>query len=129
MEAAHTAAQRGHRVSVVGNVDQVGGKTRIHAQLPGGENLSSVYDYQYLMARQAGVHFTQNRQAQVEDVLALNTDVVLLATGARASQPIWLTDDWAEMGLIPSLREMGQSLIDGIGRSPGRSVLVDHDHT
>jgi thioredoxin reductase len=129
MEAAHTAAQRGHRVSVIGNIDQVGGKTRLHAQLPGGENLSSVYDYQYLMAQQAGVHFTQNRQAQVEDVLALNPDVVLLATGARASQPIWLTDDWAEMGLIPSLREMGQSLIDGIGRSPGRAVLIDHDHT
>jgi hypothetical protein len=129
MEAAHTAAQRGHRVSVIGNVDQVGGKTRLHAQLPGGENLSSVYDYQYLMAQQAGVHFTQNRHAQVEDVLALNPDVVLLATGARASQPIWLTDDWAGMGLIPSLREMGQSLIGGIGRAPGRAVLVDHDHT
>ncbi|MDA9220143.1 NAD-binding protein, partial [Luminiphilus sp.] len=129
LEAAHTAAQRGHRVTVVGNIDQVGGKTRLHAQLPGGENLSSVYDYQYLMAQQAGVRFVLNRQAQSEDVLALNPDVVLLATGARASQPAWLTSDWATMGLIPSLREMGQSLIDGIGRSPGRAVLVDHDHT
>ena len=129
MEAAHTAAQRGHRVTVVGNIDQVGGKTRLHAQLPGGENLSSVYDYQYLMAQQAGVRFALNREVQVEDVLALNPDVVLLATGARASQPTWLTDDWAAMGLIPSLREMGQQLINGIGRSPGRAVLVDHDHT
>ena len=129
LEAAHTAAQRGHRVTVVGNIDQVGGKTRLHAQLPGGENLSSVYDYQYLMAQQAGVRFVLNRQAESEDVLALNPDVVLLATGARASQPAWLTGDWATMGLIPSLREMGQSLIDGIGRSPGRAVLVDHDHT
>ena len=81
------------------------------------------------MAQQAGVRFVLNRQAQSEDVLALNPDVVLLATGARASQPAWLTGDWATMGLIPSLREMGQSLIDGIGRSPGRAVLVDHDHT
>lgn len=129
MEAAHTAAQRGHRVTVVGNIDQVGGKTRLHAQLPGGENLSSVYDYQYLMAQQAGVRFALNREVHVEDVLALNPDVVLLATGARASQPTWLTDDWAAMGLIPSLREMGQQLINGIGRSPGRAVLVDHDHT
>ena len=129
LEAAHTAAQRGHRVTVVGNVDQVGGKTRLHAQLPGGENLSSVYDYQYLMAQQAGVRFVLNRQAESEDVLALNPDVVLLATGARASQPAWLTGDWATMGLIPSLREMGQSLIDGIGQSPGRAVLIDHDHT
>jgi len=129
LEAAHTAAQRGHRVTVVGNIDQVGGKTRLHAQLPGGENLSSVYDYQYLMAQQAGVRFVLNRQAESEDVLALNPDVVLLATGARASQPAWLTGDWATMGLIPSLREMGQSLIDGIGQSPGRAVLIDHDHT
>ena len=40
LEAAHTAAARGHKVTVLGDHDAFGGKTRLHAQMPGGENLS-----------------------------------------------------------------------------------------
>ena len=40
LEAAHTAARRGHRVTVAGDHSNVGGKTLLHASLPGGENLS-----------------------------------------------------------------------------------------
>ena len=46
LEAAWVAAARGHRVTVFGASAEVGGKTRLHAQLPGGESLSSIYDYQ-----------------------------------------------------------------------------------
>ncbi|MEY3137888.1 MAG: hypothetical protein RL580_1620 [Pseudomonadota bacterium] len=42
MEAAWIAAARGHEVTVFGASTDVGGKTRLHAALPGGESLSSV---------------------------------------------------------------------------------------
>ena len=129
LEAAHTAARRGHRVTVAGDHTKVGGKTLLHASLPGGENLSSVYDYQYLMANRHQVDFVLGRKASADDVLSLQPDVVLLATGSRAGQPHWLDDDWAETGLIPSLREIATDLLERNDITEGRCVLVDQDHT
>jgi 2,4-dienoyl-CoA reductase-like NADH-dependent reductase (Old Yellow Enzyme family) len=50
LEAAWTAAARGHDVTVFGASPEVGGKTRLHARLPNSESLSSVYDYQFAQA-------------------------------------------------------------------------------
>ena len=129
LEAAHTAAARGHKVTVLGDHDAIGGKTRLHAQMPGGENLSSVYDYQCLKAQQLGVKFELGRQARIEDVLSCDPDVVLLATGSRSARPGWLPEDWFAQGLIPSLRDMAKQLTQGMGRAPGRAIIVDQDHT
>ncbi|MCH1579986.1 MAG: FAD-dependent oxidoreductase [Luminiphilus sp.] len=129
LEAAHTAARRGHRVTVVGDHARIGGKTMLHAGLPGGENLSSVYDYQHLMAVRHGVTFMLGRQARAEDVLALAPDHVILATGSRSGQPPWLSDDWATSGLIPSLREMAAALQERTDITEGRAVIVDQDHS
>ena len=129
LEAAHTAARRGHRVTVAGDHSRIGGKTALHAALPGGENLSSVYDYQYLMAQRYGVEFALGRRASAEDVLSLGPDQVILATGSRSGQPQWLSDEWAESGLIPSLREMAADLLERSDMTQGRAVIVDQDHS
>jgi len=129
LEAAHTAARRGHRVTVLGDSARIGGKTLLHANLPGGENLSSVYDYQYLMAIRHGVTFALGRHAGVEDVFALEPDQVILATGSRSGRPHWLSDEWAASGLIPSLREMTAALQDRGDPTEGRAVIVDQDHS
>ena len=129
LEAAHTAARRGHRVTVAGDHSNVGGKTLLHASLPGGENLSSVYDYQYLMANRYKVEFALGRKASADDIVSLQPDVVLLATGSRAGQPHWLDEDWAASGLIPSLREIATDLLERSDTTEGRCVLVDQDHT
>ena len=129
LEAAHTAARRGHRVTVLGDHARIGGKTLLHAGLPGGENLSSVYDYQYLMATRYGVTFALGRQASLEDVLSLAPDEVILATGSRTGQPHWLNDEWAASGLIPSLREMAAALQERTDITEGRAVIVDQDHS
>ena len=97
--------------------------------MPGGENLSSVYDHQYLRAQQLGVKFELGRQASVEDILSCDPDVVLLATGSRSARPGWLPEDWFAQGLIPSLRDMAKQLTQGMGRAPGRAIIVDQDHT
>ena len=129
LEAAHTAAANGHKVTVLGDHEAFGGKTRLHAQMPGGENLSSVYDYQYLRAQQLGVKFELGRRANIDDVVACDPDVVLLATGSRSARPNWLPEAWFTQGLIPSLRDMAKQLTQGMGRAPGRAVIVDQDHT
>ena len=129
LEAAHTAARRGHRVTVVGDHARIGGKTMLHAGLPGGENLSSVYDYQHLMAVRHGVTFMLGRQARAEDVLALAPDHVILATGSRSGQPPWLSDDWATSGLLPSRREVAAALRERTDITEGRAVIVDQDHS
>lgn len=129
LEAAYTAARRGHRVTVFGRGEEPGGKTRLHAALPGGENLSSIYDYQYLMACRYGVKFHLGLDADSATVLDAEPDVVLLATGAQASVPAFVPEEYAAAGFIPDVRQMAQEMLGRQGREPGRVVLFDQDHT
>lgn len=129
MEAAYTAARRGHRVTLMGAADEPGGKTRLHAELPGGENLSSIYDYQWLAGKQAGVTYRLGERADCKSVLALAPDVVLLATGATARPPSWVPAEYIEMGFVPDARQMARDMLGRSGREPGRVLLFDQDHT
>jgi 2,4-dienoyl-CoA reductase-like NADH-dependent reductase (Old Yellow Enzyme family)/sugar/nucleoside kinase (ribokinase family) len=129
LEAAHTAARRGHRVTLVGASEEPGGKTRLHAELPGGENLSSIYDYQYLAGRRAGVAYHLGDAASADSVLALAPDAVLLATGATAAAPAWIPAEYLEIGAVPDARAMAREMLGRSGREPGRVVLFDQDHT
>jgi len=87
LEAAWVAAGRGCKVTVIGASDEVGGKARIQALLPGGESLSSIYDFQKLSADRYGVDFRLGAPATLEDILALDPQTVILATGATPSWP------------------------------------------
>jgi len=129
MEAAHTAARRGHRVTLFCASDEPGGKTRLHAELSGGENLSSIYDYQYLAGKAAGVRYELGIAAKADDVLALNPDHVLLATGAHMAVPDFVPAEFAAEGLVPDLRALARDMLERSGREPGRLVVFDHDHT
>jgi 2,4-dienoyl-CoA reductase-like NADH-dependent reductase (Old Yellow Enzyme family) len=129
MEAAWIAAARGHEVTVFGASGEVGGKTRLHARLPGGENLSSIYDYQLTAARRAGVKLELGLRAGVADVLALSPDTVLVATGSRMSWPRMLPRDLEAEGFIPDLRTLLADLVDVREPQGGTAVLFDMDHT
>ncbi len=127
LEAALTAARRGHEVTLFGASDEVGGKTRLHAALPGGENLSSVYDYQYLAGRKAGVAYRLGVTASAKDVLATSPDIVLLATGSKLTRPRFLAEALSEY--VPDLRRFAVELLTRRGRQPDHLLLYDHDHT
>ncbi len=135
LEAAWVAAARGHAVTVFGASAEVGGKTRLHSRLPGGENLSSVFDYQYLRSRDYGVRFALGQRASPSEVLALAPDVVVLATGATPAWPDWLPDDHRDAELFPDLRTLANSLVSrqtaatAMTRTPGLAVVYDHDHS
>lgn len=129
LEAAHVAARRGHEVTVFASSDELGGKTRLHAELPGGENLSSIYDYQYLAAKDAGARFELGVKASISDIQTINADQVFLATGSTMRIPDWIPEEFREYELVPDARQIAIDLLGRSGKEPGRAVILDRDHT
>jgi len=129
MEASWIAGARGHDVTAFGISGEVGGKTRLHAELPGGENLSSIYDYQQLSANRSGVKFELGIQATANDVLALKPDAVIVATGSTMSWPSFLPEEYKDEGFFPDLRDTMAMLLERPSPQPGTAVIYDHDHT
>ncbi|MDE0941254.1 MAG: FAD-dependent oxidoreductase [Alphaproteobacteria bacterium] len=125
LEAAWTAAARGHRVTLFGAGREVGGKLRLDGALPGRSEMNKITDYQKRMAERHGVTFVLGREASVVDVMALKPDAVVLATGAGLRRPMNLSDgaDPVRDGMA-YIREHGtQSEI-----LKGTAVLFDQDH-
>ena len=129
LEAASTAAARGHTVIVLGRSDAVGGKTRLLASLPLGESLSSIYDYQQLAATRSGVQFRLGAEASLQDILDLRPDAVVLATGSTMTWPVGLPVALQQAGLVADLRDAIPALVSLRQRQKGTAVLYDMDQT
>jgi hypothetical protein len=129
LEAAWVAAARGHSVTVFCAAAQAGGKARLRSHLPGGEEVSSIYDYQMAAAQRAGVRFEYGVRASLDDIVAVKPDAVVLASGASMVPPLWLPAEVAAEGLVPDLRTAMAGLVGVNARQPGAAVLFDMDHT
>ncbi len=129
LEAAWVAAARGHRVTVYGAADEPGGKTRLHAEVPGGEHLSSIYDYQQLACREHGVQFRMGRLVDAALAATLQADAVILATGSTMAVPAFIPAEYVAEGFVFDLRGLLISLRGRTTREAGRLVLFDQDHT
>lgn len=129
MEAGWVAAARGHEVTVFGSSSDTGGKTRLLANLPGGESLSSIYDYQRLAAKRAGLRLELGVHASAQDVLALAPDAVIVASGASMSWPREFPSAWREAGILPDLRACMADLMGVTEFQGGTAVLYDRDAT
>jgi 2,4-dienoyl-CoA reductase-like NADH-dependent reductase (Old Yellow Enzyme family) len=127
MEAAWTAAARGHDVTVFSRSPGIGGKARLRAQLPGGEALSSVYDYQHTAAQRAGVRFELGAAATAAALLARQPDAVVLATGATMVAPRWLPLHARD--LVTDLRTAMHSVLHLKTKQAGTAVIYDMDQS
>jgi hypothetical protein len=129
MEAAWIAAARGHQVTVFGAGAEIGGKTRLLTRLPGGEALSSIYDYQALAAKKSCVRLELGVRASADDVRSLQPDVLILASGASMTWPRQLPLQWQQEGWITDLRACMADLIELETPQGGTAVIHDMDGT
>ena len=126
LEAAWVAAARGHHVTVLGRSQDIGGKTKLHAELPGSHTLARIYDYQFVAARKAGVRFELGTEATTDEVMALEPHAVVLAAGSRMLAPAGMADDDAN---ARDLRNAMESILGAPRRRTGAAVIFDMDHT
>ena len=122
LEAAWVAAARGHRVTLFGASAAVGGKLRLDSRLPGRAEMAKIISYQARMAERHGVRLMLGRAAGVEDILAIEPEAIVLATGGSLRRPMALAADGDADGVVDGLTYI-QAPSKG-----GRAVLFDQDH-
>ena len=81
LEAARVAAVRGHRVTLLEAEDAPGGQVRIAARSQRRRDLIGIIDWRVQQCKKHGVDLRLNTFAEAADILALDPDVVIVATG------------------------------------------------
>jgi NADPH-dependent 2,4-dienoyl-CoA reductase/sulfur reductase-like enzyme len=85
LEAAWVAAARGHDVTLLERANELGGKIRLAALLPGRGELAAFADWRAEECARRGVDVRLGVDADRDAVLALAPDAVVVATGGHAS--------------------------------------------
>ncbi|AWK73576.1 mycofactocin system FadH/OYE family oxidoreductase 2 [Rhodococcus oxybenzonivorans] len=89
LQAAATAALRGHTVTLYERARELGGQVRTAAVVPGRRELLSLVMNLEKECRRLGVDLRTGTSATAEAVAGCSPDVVVLATGARPVRPHW----------------------------------------
>jgi 2,4-dienoyl-CoA reductase-like NADH-dependent reductase (Old Yellow Enzyme family) len=82
LQAAETAAERGHDVVLLERADALGGQLRYASRLPGRASWSELVDDLAASVARLGVDVRTGTDATAEAIEALTPDAVLVATGA-----------------------------------------------
>lgn len=113
LETALVAARRGHDVTLLERDEHVGGQMRIASHAPCKGDLQKLLDYYEVQLQKAGARVLTNHRTDTESILALEPDVVVLATGAA--------------GVAPAAADSSVGLVDDQIQRPavaGRSVVI-----
>ncbi|MBV6636860.1 MAG: NADH:flavin oxidoreductase [Mameliella sp.] len=117
LEAARVAAERGHAVTVLEAQPDPGGQVRLTAQNPRRREMISIIDWRMAQCAARDVEFRFNTWAEVEDVTALDPDVVIVATGGMPNTELF------ESGKEQDLVVTAWDMIAGDVK-PGQNVLI-----
>jgi NADPH-dependent 2,4-dienoyl-CoA reductase/sulfur reductase-like enzyme len=88
MKAAETAARQGHEVILVERRQRTGGQLRIAAKIEGRGEIAGVIDHLDVMVRKYGVDVRLGWSPTAEEVLDLEPDHVIVATGSAPGDDI-----------------------------------------
>ncbi|MFI8952047.1 mycofactocin system FadH/OYE family oxidoreductase 2 [Streptomyces sp. NPDC053750] len=89
LQAAATAARRGHQVTLYERAATTGGQVQVAASAPGRAEFLDVVRNLLAECRRHGVEIRTGVEATEETVRAAAPDAVVLATGARPQPPYW----------------------------------------
>jgi 2,4-dienoyl-CoA reductase-like NADH-dependent reductase (Old Yellow Enzyme family) len=114
LEAGRVAAERGHEVTVLEAMAGPGGQLALATRLPRRRDLSGIVDWRVSALNRLGATMTYDTVADVDGVLALDPDVVVVATGAVPGEP-----------LAGGIASVGWDVLSGAAHPTGDVLLVD----
>jgi dimethylamine/trimethylamine dehydrogenase len=130
LEATLQAAKRGYRVTLAEAGKTLGGRVARERLLPGLSAWGRVADYRTgQIAPLPGVEVYRDSRLSADDVLAMGSEHVAIATGA-----VWRRDAVARLHLRPIPTDPAMpvfspdDLMDGLGPTGGRVMIYDDDH-
>jgi 2,4-dienoyl-CoA reductase-like NADH-dependent reductase (Old Yellow Enzyme family) len=88
MKAAEIAARRGHHVTLLERDDMLGGQVRLGARQPFHTEFAEVTAYLEATLDRLGIDVWRNVEADAEQLLELEPDVIIVATGSQPNLPV-----------------------------------------
>ncbi len=113
MQAALTASQRGHKVTLF-DKDELGGQFKLSFLPPGKEMMSRPLDSLVRRVKKSEINLRLCHEATAEEVIAIHPDVAVVATGSKAILP-------SIIGLDNPLT--GEDILTG-RQNAGKRVLI-----
>jgi 2,4-dienoyl-CoA reductase (NADPH2) len=118
LQAAATAAGRGHSVRLSERLERLGGQVAVAASVPSRAEFLDLTRNLIAEARRAGAELRTCVDVDASSLLGERPDVVVLATGAKPAAPGW----WAgSVGRVVDVRDV----LEGRAAPDGRVVMVD----
>lgn len=124
LEAARVAAERGHKVTLLEATERAGGQVLLAARTLRRRELIGIVDWRLAELERLGAELRYSTYAGAEDVLALQPDVVVVATGGMPDTEVLeegndlVLSSWEVVGGTPATG--GRVLVfDDNGNHPG----------
>lgn len=126
LKAAEIAARRGHRVILLEASDRLGGQVTVAARAPYRRDLIAAVDWLAQQVGALGVDVRLKTLASADDVLALEPDLAVVATGSRpTTRAIGLIGHGVEDPPETERVTTAYDVLAGWSHPSGRVVVVD----
>ncbi len=122
LQAAISAARRGHNVAVFERDDDVGGQVRVAARAPGRAEFGDLIRNQLAECRRAGIAIKTGTLVDVDLVTAERPAVVVVATGALPARPYWVPVH--PPAGAPSICDVAD-VLNGTAHPQGNVLVID----
>ena len=118
LQAASTAASRGHEVVVFEREAMAGGQARLAATVPSRAEFGDIVRNLVRACERTGVEIRYGIDADASTVLAERPHAVVIATGAEPARPYWAPVDATQVVDVCDV-------LSGTAAPAGRVVVVD----